>query len=211
MLAPFLQQDSGTLILVLGFVGAGGSEQQQAFHKLLQECEQREARLVQGKGSPKQSKPPELLLYIQHKTALGQPFTREALKAGGFPVDEIGIPLIIFSHVILSAPILQQLTGLTGHIGHESALPSLLHVQWLHITIAFLCLFCLPLPDQSAQIDRWLVGQAWLGCHAINVGSARSLLQKVGTVAIYGCLSEGWTICRIDQLLLNIHAFDCFF
>lgn len=93
MLAPFLQQDSGTLILVLGFVGAGGleaPEQQQAFQKLLQECEQLAPTVPQGKKSPKQSKPPELLLYMRHKTALGQPFTREALEAGGFPEVEIG-------------------------------------------------------------------------------------------------------------------------
>ncbi|KAK9855183.1 hypothetical protein WJX84_001288 [Apatococcus fuscideae] len=31
---------------------------------------------------------PELLLYMRHKTALGQPFTREALTAGGFSKDE---------------------------------------------------------------------------------------------------------------------------
>lgn len=93
MLAPFLQQDSGTLILVLGFVGAGGRdapEQQQAFQKLLQEVEQHEPTGPRGKSPPKQSKPPELLLYIRHKTALGQPFTREALEIGGFSEEEIG-------------------------------------------------------------------------------------------------------------------------
>ena len=110
MLPSFLQQDSGTLILVLGYEGAGGVKaakedkgkaptQQEDFQKLLQEVEEYDASIAQGKDAKKKGMP-ELLLYMRHKTALGQPFTHEALAAGSFPKSQIGtLPGPIFKLV----------------------------------------------------------------------------------------------------------------
>ncbi|KAK9833004.1 hypothetical protein WJX74_004038 [Apatococcus lobatus] len=99
MLSPFLQQASGTLIVVLGFQSAEegveasaaavpkAPEQQQQFQKLLQQVAEYDGTVPHAKAAGKQGMP-ELLLYMRHKTALGQPFTREALTAGGFSKDE---------------------------------------------------------------------------------------------------------------------------
>ena len=91
ILELFLLQDSGTLILVLGFVGADHSGQQQrTFQSLLQEVEGYDETVKpKGKAIAKQGKP-ELLTYITHKTALGQPFTRHALDRSGFDSNQIG-------------------------------------------------------------------------------------------------------------------------
>ncbi|KAK9864632.1 hypothetical protein WJX84_008368 [Apatococcus fuscideae] len=88
--ATSTSQDSGTLILVLGFVGADHSGQQQrTFQSLLQEVEGYDETVKpKGKAIAKQGKP-ELLTYITHKTALGQPFTRHALDRSGFDSNQI--------------------------------------------------------------------------------------------------------------------------
>ena len=90
MLTPFLKQDSGTFILVLGFVGSDKSgEQQKLFQQLLQGVDEHHAARPNSKLAAKQGLP-ELLNYIRHQAALGQPFTRQALQAGGFPEHQIG-------------------------------------------------------------------------------------------------------------------------
>ena len=108
MLLPFLKQKSGTFILVLGLVGADKSgEQQQLFQQLLQGVENYSAARPQSRLAAKQGLP-ELLNYVRHQTALGQPFTRQALQANKFPQHQIGEPSSFWHHV-LHDPVYKQL------------------------------------------------------------------------------------------------------
>ncbi len=75
---------------MLGFVGAEKSgEQQKLFQQLLLGVEEYDAEAPASRLAAKQGLP-ELLNYVRHQTALGQPFTRQALQAGRFEDHQIG-------------------------------------------------------------------------------------------------------------------------